>query len=265
MDLSSPVIIAERQYVDGHKDCFVSPSLLPVSVYLLLSSTMSSHPTPDLTESQEELLQKLQTDLTAGLTTDEASLRREQDGYNVLTPPVNCPAWICCLLPCIKSIPSMKAFRKLKPDDAEVLRNSRWVRYDAASIVRGDIIRLEEGDIVPADAVVLSTTDVHHGMLVDVRGITGESKPRSIVLKDDTTNDCCKIYYGGLVLHGGGTAVVTAVGSDTLLADLIQKGKFPPKGNVLLKSSDHVRNNDDEEEAGISLISSSRKNDNNVV
>ena len=50
----------------------------------------------------------------------------------------------------------MRQFRLVQPDDAEVLRDSRWVRYDPCSLVVGDVIRLAGGDVVPADCVVLS-------------------------------------------------------------------------------------------------------------
>jgi E1-E2 ATPase len=126
--------------------------------------------------NQEGLLHEFKANRKSGLSTDEASLRRE-DGFNVVDPPVTCPAWICCLLPCIKSIPSMKTFRMITPDDAEALRNGHWVRYDATSLVRGGIIRLEAGDIVPADCAVLSVDD--GPMLVDGRCVTVDEKPQS--------------------------------------------------------------------------------------
>ena len=40
----------------------------------------------------------------------------------------------------------MRQFRLVQPDDAEVLRDSRWVRYDPCSLVVGDVIRLAGGD-----------------------------------------------------------------------------------------------------------------------
>ena len=194
-----------------------------------------------LSEAQNDLLKQLKTDYSKGLTMDEASKRREEDEtYNVIDPPVKCPGWVCCLLPCIKSIPSMKAYRQLQPEDAEVKRNGRWTRYDAASVVRGDILRLEEGDMVPADCAVLTVngTDV----LVDVKGVTGEEKPRVITKEDGPA----KLYYGGHVLQGSCIAVATAIGPNTLLAMLIREGKFPPT---------EVAIEDDDAEQGISLIS----------
>jgi E1-E2 ATPase/Cation transporter/ATPase, N-terminus len=203
-----------------------------------------------LSKAQEDLLRQLKTNRKSGLSTDAAAERREQDGcFNVVDPPINCPAWVCCLLPCIKSIPSMKAFRMIKPEDAEVLRDGHWVRYDAVSLVRGDIIRLEEGDIVPADCVVLSVDDVQ--MLVDSRYVTGEEKPRTCEKNPNTdTFKPVQLFMGSHVVQGSGEAVVTAIGSNTKLAAAIRENKFPPKANL----SSSIDFTDEYPEAGISLV-----------
>ena len=120
----------------------------------------------------------------------------------------------------------MKAFRALQPDEAEVMRNGAWIRYDVTSLVVGDIIRLEEGDMVPADCVVLDLTtplQSNQELLVDVRGITAEEKPRSAKRiprqanksEQEQTNEATyavqpvQLYWGGTVVQGGCIAVVS--------------------------------------------------------
>ena len=198
-----------------------------------------------------ELLNQLKTSFSEGLSREEAAFRRHHDEtLNVIAPPINCPAWICCLLPCIKSIPSMKKFREIQPEDAEVLRQSKWTRYDVTSLVRGDIVKVMEGDVIPADCVVLSLLEGE--MLVDMRLITGEESPRSLIELDDQVQ--ARLYYGGRVLQGSAIAVVIAIGPNTLLASVIQQKNFPPKQNVLLESE---HNEDDE--TGISLLSKEKR------
>ena len=205
-----------------------------------------------LSPAQKELVEKLHSNVTTGLTSDQASDRREHDGFNVIKPPVDCPAWICCLLPCIKHVPSMKAFAQIKPEDAEILRNGKWIRYDASSLVNGDIIRLEEGDIVPADCIALS---VEAGeMLVDMRAVTGEDKPRSSKQTADSTAQALQLFWGGTVVQGAGTAIVTATGSQTFVAGLIRDKRFPPTENVLLPKEENTVSIGGEEDEGISLI-----------
>ena len=121
----------------------------------------------------------------------------------------------------------MKAFAAIKPDDAEVMRSGKWIRYDATSLVKGDIIRLEEGDVVPADCAVLEVLEEE--LLVELKGVTGKERPRSITRDAPLTT----LYMGGKVVQGGGTAVITAIGSNTLLAKLIQEKRFPPREPVL--------------------------------
>jgi magnesium-transporting ATPase (P-type) len=41
------------------------------------------------------------------------------------------------------------------------------------------------------------------------------------------------LYMGGKVVQGSGTAVITAIGPNTLLAKLIREKRFPPKESVL--------------------------------
>jgi len=224
----------------------------------------------------KRVVEKYGTNIQTGLTTDQAGRRREEAGsFNTVSPPINCPAWVCCLLPCIKSIPSMKAFSNIQPDDAEVLRNSKWVRYDPASLVPGDVIRMEEGDIIPADCILIglnnnNTTDdmTTTELLVDLRPITGEERLKTITSEQlggtssssmstttTTTTELPRLYLGGKVVQGGGMAIVTAIGPDTVLAKLIAERRFPPKEDIFLSPTDAIPLLDDhdmkdEEEGG---------------
>lgn len=190
-----------------------------------------------MSTSIKQVLEQYGANLQAGLTTDQATQRREEAGtFNVVKPPINCPGWVCCLLPCIKSIPSMKAFASIKPDDAEVLRNGKWIRYDSTSLVTGDVIRMEEGDVVPADCILV---ELNNGgdeeLLVDLRPITGEERLKSFTEESlSSSHGLPKLYMGGKVVQGRATAVINAIGPDTLVARLIQKKKFPPKEPIMM-------------------------------
>ena len=210
-----------------------------------------------LPAAQQELVEKLNANVTTGLSSDQATDRREREGFNVVKPPVDCPAWICCLLPCIKNVPSMKAFAQIRPEDAEILRNGKWIRYDASSLVTGDVIRLEEGDQVPADCIVLSVESGGE-LLVDMRAVTGEDKPRSAKVMEDNGQQqqyAMQLFWGGTVVQGSGLAIVTAIGMQTFVAGLIRDKRFPPTENVLLpKEENTVTVGGGGEDEGISLI-----------
>mmetsp|Transcript_28144 Transcript_28144/g.77377 ORF Transcript_28144/g.77377 Transcript_28144/m.77377 type:complete len:297 (+) Transcript_28144:120-1010(+) len=234
-----------------------------------------ARPPLSLSPAQQDLISRLNTNPDTGLSTDEVTARREESGaFNVVKPPIDCPPTVCCLLPCIKHVPSMKAFRSIQPDDAEVLRNNDWIRYDVTSLVTGDIIRLEEGDVVPADCVVLAFSTSHvQELLVDVRAITAEDKPRSakrIVRRKTEQGDGdevsfvqpIQLYWGGTVVQGGCIAVVTAIGQECFVATLIAQGKFPPSANALnelaVASGGNYSDKDDQpDESGIALVQAS--------
>lgn len=177
-----------------------------------------------------DTLVNLSNHLKSGYTTDEASQVRElvhSDAFNVVPPPVDCPAWLCIILPCINHLKSMKAHKNCIPEDAEVLRNGKWMRYDAASLVIGDVIRLEEGDVVPADCVIAVDNDQEDDLLVDLRGVTGQTRPKQLNINEIKTRKQRTLLYGGTVVQGYATALVTAIGTETFLGQLIKNGKFP--------------------------------------
>ena len=159
----------------------------------------------------------------------------------------------------------MKQFRLVQPEDAEVLRNKKWIRYDAASLVVGDIVRLFEGDIVPADVMVISlgaehvTEAMESGkraseldITVDSHFITGETKPRRIANDVNGNVEAATIYYGSRVLEGACIALVVATGKRVLLARLIENGQWPPRCDM----SDEIKTEEmTRSEEGISLMS----------
>ncbi len=176
----------------------------------------------------------------------------------------------------------MKQFRYVQPDDAEVLRDGRWIRYDAASLVLGDIVRLAEGDVVPADCVVISlgmehvdestivgdeeeragntTSESLTELTVDSHYITGETKPRHIPCRSNQTVQSTLLYYGSRVLEGACIALVTGCGERTILAKLIKEGRWPPKGDLSDEVEEIGRMNmdestcDDYDSSGIALV-----------
>jgi len=235
-----------------------------------------------LTEAQNELLIALSTSYATGLTEEQVCTFRQHqydsknknssanNDTNKLTPPLNFPDWACIILPCIKHIPSMKLFKLIEPHDAEVLRNSRWVFYDAVSLMKGDIIRLNEGDIVPADCTVLSLGMDHEvanlggsndkknelELMLDVSNVTGNSIPQTITaIESDGTlpvDRTVELYCGSFVLEGAAIAVVTRIGNDTCIARWIKEEKWPPKKeNGYLELNDEGREVEGEERIGL--------------
>ncbi len=98
-----------------------------------------------------------------------------------------------------------------------VLRDGEWLSLSAADVVRGDVLRLETGMIVPADARLITADDLRCDECV----LTGEEteiiKSADAQLEGITPmRDRVNMVYAGCgVSHGGGTAVVVATAQTT--------------------------------------------------
>lgn len=109
-----------------------------------------------------------------------------------------------------------EALKNILPVMVKVIRASEELLIPAAEVVHGDIIILEEGDTVPADARVIES----HNLKVDASALTGESKPvRKVshpVREADNYIDTENILFAGTqVTSGTGRAAVFATGRDT--------------------------------------------------
>ncbi|MET0932390.1 MAG: HAD-IC family P-type ATPase [Mycetocola sp.] len=99
---------------------------------------------------------------------------------------------------------------------AKTRRGGNWTNVDAAELVTGDIVRVEPGDRIPADARLIHTS----ALRIDESALTGESLPSDKstppVPIDSGVGDRRNMAYSGThVTAGDGTAVVTATGLNT--------------------------------------------------
>ncbi len=112
---------------------------------------------------------------------------------------------------------ALDALKNMSAPHARVVRDGREAIIDAASLVPGDIIKLEAGDFVPADARLL----VSNSLKSEESALTGESVPSekdaSATVEEnapigDRTN---MVFSGCSVTYGTATAVVTGTGMNT--------------------------------------------------
>jgi Ca2+-transporting ATPase len=111
---------------------------------------------------------------------------------------------------------ALEALRDLASPRALVVRGGVHVRVAGRDVVRDDVVILDEGDRVPADAIVLDAHDLH----ADESLLTGESVPvrKRAMSADDVAghpggDDLPFVYAGSLVSRGSGVARVTATGA----------------------------------------------------
>jgi len=99
--------------------------------------------------------------------------------------------------------------RALLPTQVMVLRDGRRRVVEAEDVVVEDVLLLESGDRVPADAVATGA----NRLLVDSSMLTGESVPGVV-------EDGDALYAGTFVVEGETRALVTSTAEDTRLAGI---------------------------------------------
>lgn len=116
-----------------------------------------------------------------------------------------------------KAEKALDALKNMSAPHALVIRDGEEKIIDASEIVPGDIIKLEAGDFVPADARLLQSVSLKS----EESALTGESVPSvknadEIVKPNAPIGDRCNmVYYGCSITYGTATAIVTATGMDT--------------------------------------------------
>jgi Ca2+-transporting ATPase len=117
---------------------------------------------------------------------------------------------------------SLAALKKMSSPHAKVLRGGQVQNINASEVVVGDLLLLEAGDHIAADARLLET----YGLSAQESALTGESTPvdkdHTVQLDDhvplgDRRN---MVFMGTVVTAGKGTALVTAVGMQTQLGQI---------------------------------------------
>ncbi|MFW6310523.1 MAG: cation-translocating P-type ATPase, partial [Prolixibacteraceae bacterium] len=130
---------------------------------------------------------------------------------------------------------SVKALKKLNRLQAKVKRNGETTNLDAAEIVPGDVIELEAGDVVSADARVTSYTELK----VDESPLTGESLPvekNTEKLEVDTqlADRTNMVLKGTALTNGKAQAVVTATGQKTEIGKISEMAEEEDKDKIPL-------------------------------
>ncbi|MDI9479571.1 MAG: calcium-translocating P-type ATPase, PMCA-type [Bacillota bacterium] len=125
-----------------------------------------------------------------------------------------------------KAEKALDALKDLSAPHARVIREGREMIIDAYQLVPGDIISLEAGDYVPADARLIRSASLK----AEESALTGESVPSekdatAEVAADAPLGDRFNMLYSGCsITYGTATAVVTATGMKTemgKIADLL--------------------------------------------
>ncbi|MBQ8275567.1 MAG: cation-translocating P-type ATPase [Clostridia bacterium] len=137
-----------------------------------------------------------------------------------------------------KAEQALEALQQIAAATSKVIRDGKQFTVKSEDLVVGDIIVLEAGDSVPADARIIECAS----MKIEEAALTGESVPVDKKVEKLTANAegdvplgdrKNMVFMGSTVVYGRGKAVVTATGMDTemgKIADALAKaeeGKTP--------------------------------------
>ncbi len=116
---------------------------------------------------------------------------------------------------------SMKALKKMDKIMSDVLRGEEEVEIEAEYIVPGDILMINPGMVISADARLIEASDLK----VDESPLTGESipvekDPRKIDEEVGLADRKNMLYKGTSVTDGKGKAVVVSTGMDTEIGNI---------------------------------------------
>lgn len=116
-----------------------------------------------------------------------------------------------------KAEKALEALKSMSAPTAKVIRDGREQLINAFELVPGDIIRLEAGDFVPADARLIRSVNLK----AEESALTGESVPSekdatAQVAENAPLGDRTNMLFTGCsITYGTGVAVVTATAMDT--------------------------------------------------
>lgn len=122
---------------------------------------------------------------------------------------------------------TLEALRDLSAPRALVVRDGETLRIPGREVVNGDILVLEAGDRIAADALVVEARELE----ADESLLTGEAVPvrKRPGLAGDAEwaepggDDTPHLFSGAIVTHGGGIARVTATGGHSRIGQI---GRF---------------------------------------
>ncbi|SEJ35762.1 ATPase, P-type (transporting), HAD superfamily, subfamily IC [Dyadobacter sp. SG02] len=124
---------------------------------------------------------------------------------------------------------SMEALRKLDTTPARVLRDGQIDEIPSERVTEGDILVLEAGDLIPADANIAQTNQLE----VDESALTGESVPSAKRMEPSPADAPLgdqhnRLFKGTAITSGNAKAIVTGIGQATELgkiATMVQQAK----------------------------------------
>ncbi len=139
-----------------------------------------------------------------------------------------------------KAEKAIEALQEMSKAQSKVIRDGKQIFVPSEELVVGDIIVLEAGDAVPADARIIECAS----MKIEEAALTGESVPvdkKVETLTAGANGDVAlgdrknMVFMGSTVVYGRGKAVVTATGMETEMGKIAQALALAEEGKTPLQ------------------------------
>ncbi len=131
-----------------------------------------------------------------------------------------------------KTEKALDALKNLASPRALVIRDGVEVRIPGREVVPGDLLVVNEGDRISADATIIESLNLS----VDESMLTGESVPVSKMVSTDSSNPLQQLFSGTLIVRGKGLAEVVVTGAKTKFGGIgASLEKIVPEGTRLQK------------------------------
>ncbi len=129
-----------------------------------------------------------------------------------------------------KAEKALEALSKMTSPHSTVIRDGKETEISSEDIVKGDILVLKKGCLIPADGYIFEQT----GLMTDESALTGESMPveKSCIPSPENAHpsEIKNIAFSGTTVCGGnGKAIVTATGMDSYMGRIA--GMLEGSGN----------------------------------
>lgn len=137
-----------------------------------------------------------------------------------------------------KALNSLEKLKKLIKHNVKIIRDEKIINIDSSQLVIGDILILNKGNVLPADARIISCTN----LFVNESTLTGESIDVEKNANDHKVNSQLPqhiknyVFQGSSITEGIAKAIVTSTGKDTIL------GKSVYEIDKDITESNYVRN-----------------------
>ncbi|KTT68288.1 magnesium-translocating P-type ATPase [Sphingomonas sanguinis] len=115
-----------------------------------------------------------------------------------------------------RAVHAAEALRQSVAVSADVRRDGSWTKIPVVAVVPGDIVRVQAGDIIPADALILDSI----AFTANEAALTGEPYPvdkkPGTVMGETAAEATNALFRGAIAQTGSATALVVGTGRGTL-------------------------------------------------